>query len=593
MHFSEEFIDEVRSSNDIVDVISPYVTLKKKGGSYFGLCPFHSEKTGSFCVSRERQTYHCFGCGEGGNVFTFVQKVENLTFVEAVETLAQRAGIEVRREGESGRNSRDDELKKGILDANRDAALFFYGVLKSERGKKGLEYLKNRGLSDETIKQFGLGYSPLEKNALYTHLKNKGYNDLVLKESGLFTFEEKGVREKFWNRVMFPIMDKNNRVIAFGGRVMGDGHPKYLNSPETKVFDKSRSLYGINRARTSRKDYFLICEGYMDVIALHQAGFTNAVAALGTSFTSGHASLIKRYVKKVVLTFDSDDAGKKAAMRAIPILREAVDSIRVLNMEPYKDPDEFIKALGADEFEKRINDAENFFMFEMHYIRAGYDADDPESFTAFCDRAAGMLAGFREEIERANYINAVSREFNIPSDMLKRTVEAKIISGTGVKTFTPDEARRPERSAAAGKRKQSPIAGACGILFTLIADSPGTAKKVSRHLSADDFTDPFYEKIARMVFEGAENGYVDQAKIISAFTDEDDEAAAAACFNADFLSDLNLREKEKALNDAVIKIKKEKIDFDSKKADKNDAAENARLIKERYGLQKIKIIITQ
>ena len=358
MYYSDEIIEEVRSRNDIVDVISTYVKLQKKGSSYFGLCPFHNEKSPSFSVSRQKQMYYCFGCGAGGNVFTFLMEYENFTFVEALRYLADRAGVELPKPEYSEEERRRADEKAILLEIQKKAAQYYYVQLKSPQGQQAMNYLKGRKLDDETIKAFGLGYSSKYSNSLYQFLKSQGYQDEMLAKSGLITMDEKnGPHDKFWNRVMFPIMDANNRVIGFGGRVMGDAKPKYLNSPETPVFDKSRNLYGLNRARTTRKPYFLLCEGYMDVISLHQAGFTNAVASLGTALTPGHASLIKRYVQEVYLTYDSDDAGTRAALRAIPILREAGIQARIIRMEPYKDPDEFIKNLGAEAFEERIRQA--------------------------------------------------------------------------------------------------------------------------------------------------------------------------------------------------------------------------------------------
>ena len=355
MYYSEDLIEEVRMKNDIVDVISGYVKLQKKGSSYFGLCPFHNEKSPSFSVSRQKQMYYCFGCGAGGNVFTFLMEYENYTFTEAVEYLAERSGVELPKAEYSREAKERAGLKASLLEINKAAAQYFYVQLKSEQGKAGYTYLRERRLSDETIRAFGLGYSNKYSDDLYRYLRSKGYPEEMIRQAGLISIDEKhGVYDKFWNRVMFPIMDVNSRVIGFGGRVMGDAKPKYLNSPETPIFDKSRNLYGLNRARSSRKPYFLLCEGYMDVIAMHQAGFTNAVASLGTALTAGHASLIRRYVQEVYLTYDSDEAGTKAALRAVPILREAGISAKVIRMDPSKDPDEFIKNLGAEEFDQRI-----------------------------------------------------------------------------------------------------------------------------------------------------------------------------------------------------------------------------------------------
>ena len=410
MYYPDEFIEEVRMRNDIVDIIGNSVHLQKKGSSYFGLCPFHNEKSPSFSVSRDKQMYYCFGCGAGGNVITFIMEYENYSFVEAVEYLAERAGMEVPKMEYSQEARRQADIKGTLLEIQKKAARYFYYQLKGNGGVKGYEYLKNRGLSEETIRKFGLGFANPYPDDLYRYLKNEGYPDEILKESGLVKIEERGAYDKFWNRVMFPIMDVNNRVIGFGGRVMGQGRPKYLNSPETKIFDKSRNMYGMNVARRSRKPYFLVCEGYMDVISMHQAGFTNAVASLGTAFTSQHGLLIKRYVNEVILTYDSDEAGVKAALRAIPMLKETGLSVKVLNMKPYKDPDEFIKNMGPEAFQERIDQAINGFMFEIRNLKQQYDMNDPEQKTEFFNKTAEKLLVFEDDMEQNNYIEAVSRE---------------------------------------------------------------------------------------------------------------------------------------------------------------------------------------
>ncbi|MBQ1607724.1 MAG: DNA primase, partial [Lachnospiraceae bacterium] len=322
--YSDEIIEQVRSSNDIVDVIGQYVHLKKKGSSYFGLCPFHNEKSPSFSVSRQKQMYYCFGCGAGGNVIRFLMDYENLTFPEALQELASRSGIELPRQEMTAEARREADRKSQLLEINKLAAKYFYSLLHSERGKRAMDYFIGRELSPETMQKFGLGYSDQYSDDLYKYLRKQGYSDAILKDSGLVTIDEvRGGRDKFWNRAMFPILDANSKVIAFGGRVMGEGEPKYLNSPETPIFNKSRNLFGLYLAKKTKRKQFILCEGYMDVIALHQAGFDNAVASLGTALTSGHAALIKRYTDAVYLSYDSDGAGVKAALRAIPILREA------------------------------------------------------------------------------------------------------------------------------------------------------------------------------------------------------------------------------------------------------------------------------
>ena len=399
MYYSDEIIEEVRSRNDIVDVISTYVKLQKKGSSYFGLCPFHNEKSPSFSVSRQKQMYYCFGCGAGGNVFTFLMEYENYTFVEALKYLADRAGVELPEEEYSKEAKERADTRAILLEINKAAAQYYYVQLKSSQGAVGLGYFKKRQLSDETIKAFGLGYSNKYSDDLYRYLKSKGYKDDMIAKAGLISIDEKnGVYDKFWNRVMFPILDRNNRVIAFGGRVMGDAKPKYLNSPETMVFDKSRNLYGLNFVHGKQSEGMIICEGYMDVIALHQAGFTNAVASLGTAFTSQHCSLLKRYTDLVYLCYDSDGAGVKAAMRAIPMLKEAGIRVKVINMRPYKDPDEFMKGLSPEAFKERIEQAKSSFFYEVDNLMKEYDMNDPESKTSFMNEVAKKCLTFDNEI---------------------------------------------------------------------------------------------------------------------------------------------------------------------------------------------------
>ena len=583
MFYSEDIIEQVRTENDIVDVIGDYVKLQKKGSSYFGLCPFHNEKSPSFSVSPHKQMYYCFGCGEGGNVISLLMKYENYTFIEAMEVLADRAGIELPKMEYSKEAKQEKDLKTKIIEINTEAAKYYHYLLKSERGKLAYNYLSGRKLSDETILRFGLGYSDKYSDNLYKYLKNKGYNDSELKETGLFTYDEKrGVNDKFWNRVMFPIMDANNRVIAFGGRVMGDGKPKYLNSPETKVFDKSRNLYGLNVARSSRKDYMLICEGYMDVISLHQAGFNNAVAALGTAFTSRHASLIKRYVKEVVLTFDSDEAGIKAALRAIPYLRDVGLSIKVLSMKPYKDPDEFIKAMGKEAYEERIKNATNYFIFQVAMEQKKYNMSDPQEKTAFHKKVAEMILDFNDEIERENYIESVCEIFKIPKDGL-----AKLVKKTGLTYVGKEEKENYEDYQEKKQKKEDASMQAQRILLASVLDRTDWFNKVAKVISPEDFIDDFYRKVASLFWEQMENGEANPAKIMNYFTDEAEHKMVAELFVSPIRANLDLAEQEKAINDAVLKIKKESLD--KKAAEASDIAQLQQIIKEQSMLQKIHV----
>ncbi len=585
MFYSEDIIEQVRAENNIVDVIGDYVKLQKKGSSYFGLCPFHNEKSPSFSVAPNKQMYYCFGCGEGGNVISFLMKYENYTFVEALEVLANRAGIELPKMEYSKEAQQEKDLKTKIIEINTEAAKYYHYLLRSDRGKLAYNYLKGRELSDETIVKFGLGYSDKYSSNLYQYLKTKGYSDNELKETGLFTFDEaKGVNDKFWNRVMFPIMDANNRVIAFGGRVMGDGKPKYLNSPETKVFDKSRNLYGLNVARTSRKDYMLICEGYMDVISLHQSGFNNAVAALGTAFTSRHASLIKRYAKEAILTFDSDEAGTKAALRAIPYLRESGLAIKVLSMKPYKDPDEFIKALGREAYEDRIKNATNFFIFQVEAERKKYNLSDPQEKTNFYNKVAEMLLVFNDDMERENYIDSVCENFGIPKEGLTRLVKKKALNYIG-KEETIQETRQENKK----NTKDDVVVKTQRILLAYLIDRESWFKKVAQIVSPNDFVDPFYKGIATKFWEQMESGKGNPAQIMDSYTDEEEHKKVAELFVSPIRANLSIAEQEKAINDAVIKIKKASLDYKASKA--TEIQELQEILKEQNELRKIHIVL--
>ena len=580
MYYSEDLIEEVRMKNDIVDVISGYVKLQKKGSSYFGLCPFHNEKSPSFSVSRQKQMYYCFGCGAGGNVFTFLMEYENYTFIEAVEYLAERSGVELPKAEYSREAKERAGLKASLLEINKAAAQYFYVQLKSEQGKAGYTYLRERRLSDETIRAFGLGYSNKYSDDLYRYLRSKGYPEEMIRQAGLISIDEKhGVYDKFWNRVMFPIMDVNSRVIGFGGRVMGDAKPKYLNSPETPIFDKSRNLYGLNRARSSRKPYFLLCEGYMDVIAMHQAGFTNAVASLGTALTAGHASLIRRYVQEVYLTYDSDEAGTKAALRAVPILREAGISAKVIRMDPYKDPDEFIKNLGAEEFEQRIEGAKNGFMFTLEILEREYHMDSPEGKTAFFQEAARRLIGFQDELERNNYIEAVAKAYRISEESLK-----KLVSRTAVREGMAKPVERPRTAPGQPLKKEDGSLTAQKVLLTWMIDDSRLFGIISRHISPGDFTQSQYRTVAELLYEQYRAGSLNPAKIINHFTEEEEHREAAALFNTRISRLTTPEEKVRAIKDSLLRVKSNSIDVRMKNLEPTDMAGLQRLMEEKRQL---------
>lgn len=585
-YYSDELIEEIRSRNDIVDVIGGYVKLQKRGSTYFGLCPFHNEKTGSFSVTPGKQMYYCFGCGAGGNVFTFLMQYENFTFSEALQSLAERVGIELPKQEMSDAQKREADRRTQLLEINKEAAKYFYRLLRSPRGENAYHYFKKRELSDETMKKFGLGYSDQYSNDLYLYLKNKGYSDDLLKDSGLISVNEtKGAYDKFWNRAMFPIMDIHNRVIAFGGRVMGEGEPKYLNSPETKIFDKSRNLYGLNIARTSRKEQILLCEGYMDVIALHQAGFDNAVASLGTSLTSGHANLLKRYTKEVYLTYDSDGAGVKAALRAIPILKEVGIVTKIINMQPYKDPDEFIKALGADAYQERIDQAENSFMFEIRILEQNYDMKDPESKTAFYNEIARKLLDFSEELERNNYIQAVAEKYQLRFEDLRKLVNNLAIKGGLVKQKTPLKSGVNENKK---KKKEDGMKQSQKLLLTWLIEDTRLFRTIEGYISPEDFTEELFHKVAEVLFQQyREQGTVNPAQIVSLFENEEEQREVAELFNATIHEVETQSDMEKAVKETIIRIKQNSINVKSAGLEPTDLQGLMQVVEAKRSLEQL------
>lgn len=558
MYYTEEQIEEVRSKSDIVQIIGRYVNLKRTGSSYVGLCPFHSEKSPSFNVSPSRQMYKCFGCGVAGNVITFIMEYENYTFPEAMEFLAEQAGVTISKSELSPEMKREKNLRTELVQINAKAASYYYAKLKSPAGKTGYEYFLSRGLSEETIRHFGLGYAGQGGSELYRYLKNQGYADQVLKETGLFKMDERGVYDKFWNRVMFPIMDINNRVIGFGGRVMGDAKPKYLNSPETKLFNKSKNLFGLNYAKLGKKKNIILCEGYMDVIAMHQAGFTNAVASLGTAFTSEQAVILRRYTDEVLLTYDSDQAGVKAALRAIPMLRDAGINARIVHMEPYKDPDEFIKGLGSEEFEKRMAEAQNAFLFEIDVLRKSYDISDPEQKTKFDHEMAAKLLVFEDKVQRDNYIETLSAKYSIKKEDLRGLViksANRIPANKGNANVHSEGYNRNIK-----KVKESGIEHSYKLLLSWLADEPNLFDDVSKIINKDDFEEEPYRKAAALLYEQFENGEVIPARIINYFEEADEQKAIADIFQTTFKVKIEKDDMEKALNEIVYKIKKYSID---------------------------------
>ncbi|MCI5649127.1 MAG: DNA primase [Fusicatenibacter sp.] len=583
MRYSDDLVEEIRMKNDIVDVISGYVKLTRKGSSYFGLCPFHNEKSPSFSVSPGKQMYYCFGCGAGGNVFTFLMEYENFTFVEALKFLAERAGIELPQMEYSREAKAQADLKNTLLEINKKAAKFYYYQLKTDRGRQGYEYLKNRGLSDETIQRFGLGYSDKYGNLLYRYLKEQGYSDEILLQSGLFHADEvHGMQDKFWNRVIFPIMDANSRVIGFGGRVMGDGKPKYLNSPETKIFDKSRNLYGLHVARSSRRKNLIICEGYMDVISIHQAGFNNAVASLGTALTSLQASLMKRYTDEVLVIYDSDEAGVKAALRAIPLLKGVGLTTKVVNLRPYKDPDEFIRNEGCEAFEKRLEEAENSFLYEVRMREQNFDLSDPQGRTDFLHDVAARLVSIEDEIERNSYTQAIAAKYGVTGDMMNKLVGKLALQGAG-----RTENVKPRSLTNNRKEKENGAKKAQKLMLTWMTSYPEIIGEIEKYITPDDFTTALYHQVAEMIYLQYHEGGVNPAKLLNQFVDSEEQNEVAGLFNAVLPLETD-EDRRRALKDVICNMKENSIAYQSSHMDVTDMTALQKLMADKRMLERWK-----
>ncbi|SNU08265.1 DNA primase [Lachnospiraceae bacterium] len=583
MFYSDDIVEEVRSRNDIVDVISEYAGLKKAGNSYKCCCPFHSEKTPSFTVSREKQMYHCFGCGAGGNVYTFIMKYENFTFPEAIDFLAKRAGITLPEKEMSPEDKKKYSRKQQMFDVNKSAAAYFHFLLtKTERGKLGYNYYKERGFTDETIAKFGLGYADIYRDDLYKYLKNKGFSDSIIKDAGLVDFDERnGPRDKFWNRVMVPITDINGKIIAFGGRVLGDAKPKYLNTKETDIFNKSRNLFAMNIARHSRKKGVILCEGYMDVIAMHQAGFDNAIASLGTAFTEGQANLIKRYTNDVYLAYDSDGAGRAAAMKAIQILRNLEMTQRVIDLKPYKDPDEFIKNLGTEQYEERVRNALTGRIYEINSIVENYDLNNPEEKTSFMKEASRLLAGIEDSAERQNYIDSVASRYYLNKDELKKLVSAVGLSGNAADMAAYQT--RENRSRV----ETDPMEDDQKYLLTMMVNEPYLFERLSDIISEDDFTVDYISDVAQCAFsEYRQTGEVNPAKILNRYEDAELQEKVSGIFTKELEFDTTPSVLEKALTDIIIKIKSNNIDRQLKN---NTGLSSIELAKKKSEIKKLKI----
>ena len=520
MFIPDEFIQELKNKTDIVDVVSGYVRLKKNGKNMLGLCPFHNEKTPSFNVSTDKNFFHCFGCKASGDVITFIRRIENLDYIEAVKFLAQRAGLDV-PEGR-GQSEGLSKVRNRIYEANRATARFYYKCLYSPVGKNALDYLHNRGLSDKTIVHFGLGYSPPSRFELINHLKNLGFSSEEVFQANLANKSEKEhFYDRFSDRVMFPIIDLRGNVIAFGGRIMSDIQPKYLNTSDTPAFNKGSTVYALNFAKNKANGQLILAEGYMDVISLHQAGFENTVATLGTALTKDQANLIGRYCKEVVICYDADEAGQKAAERAINLFRETELSIKVLKVPDGKDPDEFIKANGengAAKFRLLLDKCGNDVEYRIAKLKIKYDTDITEQKVEFLTEVAKLLAGLENDIEKDAYISKMSEDYDIDKNALAAQVK---------RYSKQQEIKEPAMQPQTFEHRENtfPKSKSCKAEETLLAllmTNPDAALAVCPDFPVEMFSAPLNRKVYEKIKERAERGLGTEPVDISGFFSNDE-----------------------------------------------------------------------
>lgn len=528
MPFPESFLQELKLRSDITEIASSYVNLKRHGRNMVGLCPFHGEKTPSFNIYTENGSFYCFGCGAGGDVITFIMKIENLDYVEAVKFLAQRAGMEMPE------NTYDDSLSKlrmRIYEANREAARFFHATLLSQRGQSGLNYLRGRALSDRTIRHFGLGFADDDWNSLCNHLKNKGFSEYEIYSANL-AFKRKngnGIYDRFVNRVMFPIIDLRGNVIAFGGRIMTDEKPKYLNTSDTHVFKKSENLFSLNNAKSSGTRTLILCEGYMDVIALNQAGFTNAVATLGTALTNEQAVLMKRYADEVIICYDADGAGQKATARAIDILRNAGLPIKILTVPSGKDPDEFIRSKGENgpaAFKLLIEKCGNDIEYRLMKLKENYNLNTTDGKVAFLNEAVKIVATIESPIERDVFASKLCAELEIDKNAFLEQISK--VKRRDRRENIKKETRQiqAELNGQSDKinrehYKKPRSSSAEEALLVYLINNPDYANSISERVTPDKFSNSLIKRYYEYVLSKIKSGYEPLTSVSSDFNSDE------------------------------------------------------------------------
>ena len=553
VRYSEELIDDIKNSNDIVDIISQYVILKRSGRNFFGLCPFHKEKTASFSVSPDRQIFHCFGCGAGGNVIHFISKIENVDFKESLEILAERAGITLPTL-ENSNDLKRQLLKDKVYEVNKEAAIFYHELLYKDISKPAQEYVKKRKLDNKTLKDYYLGYAPADCN-VYKFLKGKGFTDEEILASDLVNKIGNKYVDRFKGRLIFPIQDVRNRFIAFGARVLDNSLPKYINSPENIVYSKARNLYGLNLAKKVKLEKLIIVEGYMDVISLHQRGIENVVASCGTSLTEQQGRLLRKYAEKIIISYDSDGAGQSATLRGLEILSNIGCDVRILQMEGAKDPDEYVIKYGNARFENLIDKAISLIEFKVKILKKDLNLENVNDKVKFLNEIAKLLSSVNNRMEQEVYIEKISKEYNISKESIYAEINKlnysknqgkKILQSNYKRNTIKEKEILPENLI---KREKM-------ILAILLNGRTELYNKIKNKLLPTDFKKEENREILQKLYEEYEKGNSNINSILDYFAENEEIISILTEIMAD---DYEIKDDKKAIEDLINSYKKEKL----------------------------------
>ena len=555
VRYSEELIDEIRNSNDIVDIISQYVILKRSGRNFFGLCPFHKEKTPSFSVSPDKQIFHCFGCGAGGNVIHFISKIENVDFKESLEILADRVGIKLPTL-ENNVDSKRLELKEKVYEINKLVATYYHETLYKPQAKPAQEYVKKRKLDNKALKEFFIGYAE-NANVLYKLLKEKGFTEEEILASDLVIKKGNNYVDRFKNRLIFPIQDIRNRFIAFGGRVLDNSLPKYINSPENIVYSKARNLYGLNVAKNSKTRKLIIVEGYMDTVSLHQRGIDNVVASCGTALTEAQGRLLRKYAEKVIISYDSDTAGQAATFRGLEILNNLGCDIRILQMEGAKDPDEYVIKYGNGRFNDLVENAISLVEFKIKVLKKGLNIENTNDKIKFMNEIAKILGGVDNKIEQEIYIDKISSDYNISKEAIYAQINKnKYSNNKGSKILESSNIRKPIIKKQETKINPE-LEKRENIIISLLLDGGEIVyNKIKDIINPNDFKSETNQKIMRKLYEEFEKGNSNINGIVDMFADDEQVVNALTGIMAD---DYEIEDNKKALEDVINNYQKEKL----------------------------------